>query len=169
MDIKLEVVCLEADEFAETPEVKTAIHSNAMHCCDKFGGFYNNNYSLIHFPSRCLKAKSVPDSCCHLERSGCGNRKIQQFTSENYFNLEIWKDGCLQILQVKMKNDVEPALMVYAGVGVLLAIVELITVVLACAFVAQLGRRRRRELGQWDRTVAADEYLPSLTSKETNF
>jgi len=58
---------------------------------------------------------------------------------------------------------------VYAGVGVLLAIVELITVVLACAFVAQLGRRRRRELGQWDRTVAADEYLPSLTSKETNF
>jgi len=111
MDIKLEVVCLEADEFAETPEVKTAIHSNAMHCCDKFGGFYNNNYSLIHFPSRCLKAKSVPDSCCHLERSGCGNRKIQQFTSENYFNLEIWKDGCLQILQVKMKNDVEPALM----------------------------------------------------------
>ena len=131
-----------------------------------------------------MKAKSVPDSCCHLERSGCGNRKIQQFTSENYFNLEIWKDGCLQILQVKMKNDVEPALMgnkysnfartrncvsVYAGVGVLLAIVELITVVLACAFVAQLGRRRRRELGQWDRTVVADEYLPSLTSKETNF
>ena len=25
-----EVVCLEADEFAETPEVKTAIHPNAM-------------------------------------------------------------------------------------------------------------------------------------------
>jgi len=135
-----------------------------LRCCG--GVNYENGFQEWE---SVLQAKSVPDSCCHLERSGCGNRKIQQFTSENYFNLEIWKDGCLQILQVKMKNDVEPALMVYAGVGVLLAIVELITVVLACAFVAQLGRRRRRELGQWDRRVVADEYLPSLTSKETNF
>ena len=33
----------------------------------------------------------------------------------------------------------------YACVGVLLAIVELVTVVLACAYVAQITRRRRRD------------------------
>jgi hypothetical protein len=43
-------------------------------------------------------------------------------------------------------------------------------VVLACAYVAQIGRRRRRE-EMYSRAATADdqEFLPSLTSKETNF
>ena len=107
-------------------------------------------------------------SCCHIVDEGCGRDKLEDDRISRY-DLGIWKDGCVEILRHKMRTEVKTVLMVYTFLGALLAIVELITVVLACAFVAQLGRRRRRELGQWDRTVVADEYLPSLTSKETNF
>ena len=36
-------------------------------------------------------------------------------------------------------------MIVYAVIGVILGLVELITVVLACAYVAQITRKRRRE------------------------
>ena len=38
-----------------------------------------------------------------------------------------------------------PMMIVYAVIGVILGLVELITVVLACAYVAQITRKRRRE------------------------
>jgi len=118
---------------------------------------------------------SVPDSCCRKETEFCGKDKISSFTSQRAFiDLGIWKDGCLDILQLKISNEVVPMLLVYAGVGALLAIVELITVVLACAYVAQIGRRIRRDEHMWKRTGTAavgneEEYLPSLNAKETNF
>ena len=36
-------------------------------------------------------------------------------------------------------------MIVYAVIGVVLGLVELVTVVLACAYVAQITRKRRRE------------------------
>merc|ERR1719251_713822 len=89
---------------------------------------------------------SVPDSCCHQVSEHCGNQIISrsQSNSNVFLDLNIWKDGCIEILMVKMRNDVVPMLMVYAGVGVILAIVELITVVLACAYVAQISRRDKK-------------------------
>ena len=87
-------------------------------------------------------------------------------------DIGIWKDGCLEILKQKMRDDIMPFLMIYAGLGVLLALVELITVVLACAYVAQITRRDRRQKHNFDRTGNArneEEYLPALSSKETNF
>jgi len=109
----------------------------------------------------------VPDSCCHEEVEGCGRNKI---TQENYrLDLGIWKDGCIEILRYKLRDEVAPVLIIYSGVGVLLAIVELITVVLACSYIAQISRRRRRdELFTRAATANDEEYLPSL-SKETNF
>ena len=89
------------------------------------------------------------------------------------FNLGIWKDGCVEILLQKFEDDVKPFLMVYALLGVLMAIVELGTVVLACAYVAQINRRDKRNQHTWERTGGnthnEEEYLPALTSKETNF
>ena len=52
----------------------------------------------------------------------------------------------------------------------LLAIVELITVVLACSYIAQISRRRRRdEMFPRAATANDEEYLSSLTSRETDF
>ena len=46
------------------------------------------------------------------------------------------------IIQVMLKRDLieYPFAWVYIGVGLILALVELITVVLACAYVAQINR-----------------------------
>ena len=77
-------------------------------------------------------------------------------------DIGIWKDGCIEILEVRpsenrwveveqtqvliiqvmLKRDLieYPFAWVYIGVGLILALVELITVVLACAYVAQINR-----------------------------
>jgi len=111
----------------------------------------------------------VPDSCCHEEHEDCGEGK--NIARPNLISLGIYKDGCIAIIKTKLKNEVEPLMIVYACVGVLIAIVEMITVVLACAYVAQISRRRRRDEIYTRAATAAsgeDEYLPAL-SKETNF
>ena len=51
--------------------------------------------------------------------------------------------------QDKLETDVLPMMIVYAVIGVILGLVELITVVLACAYVAQITRKRRREDKGW--------------------
>ena len=61
--------------------------------------------------------------------------------------------GCLDILKDRLKDDVIPMMIVYACVGVLLALVELITTVLACAYIAQISRKRRREDQMWRHTA----------------
>jgi len=116
--------------------------------------------------------QGVPDSCCHEVSKGCGqNDRVVNFANTYNERLGIWKDGCLEILNVKLKNEVVLLLIVYSGVSVLLALVELITVVFACSYIAQIGRRRRRD-EMFSRAASAahdDEYLPALTSRETNF
>jgi len=115
----------------------------------------------------------VPDSCCHPDRTdqGCGKGKITLSQESLQNNLGIWKDGCLEILKEKLKLEVSPMLIVYSGVGVLLALVELITVVFACSYIAQISRRTRRaELFSRADTANGEEYQPSLNGKhETNF
>ena len=54
---------------------------------------------------------------------------------------QIFVDGCMEIIEDKLEDDVVPMMVVYACVGVILAIVELVSVVLACAYVAQINRR----------------------------
>lgn len=116
-------------------------------------------------------SKDVPDSCCHSVTEGCGKDKLED-DSFSRWDLGIWKDGCVEILRYKMKTEVKPILLGYTFLGALLAIVELITVVLACAYVAQINRRDKRQRHTNDRmgnAHAEDEYLPALASKETNF
>jgi len=58
-------------------------------------------------------------------------------------------DGCLALLQTRLDSDVVNMMIVYACVGVLLALVELISVVLAAAYVAQITRKIKREDNMW--------------------
>ena len=46
----------------------------------------------------------------------------------------------MEIIEDKLKDDVVPMMIVYTCLGVILAIVELISLVLACVYVAQIRR-----------------------------
>jgi len=129
------------------------------------------NVRYSQSPGRDDNGKDVPDSCCHNVDEGCGKDKLADDRISRY-DLGIWKDGCVEILRHKMRTEVKTVLLVYTFLGAILAIVELITVVLACAYVAQINRRDRRQQHMYDRTGNAhveEEYLPAISSKETNF
>lgn len=116
-----------------------------MHCC---GG---NNFLTGYNDYRSTPIGqnfSVPDSCCHEPLENCG-RNIFKETPEQIRN-KIFVNGCLTLLKDQLEGDVVPMLIVYACVGVILAIVELITVVLSSAYVAQITRRERREERAWN-------------------
>lgn len=105
-----------------------------LHCCGGQGkaNGYTQWYNRID-------GTDVPDSCCHNEEEGCGNDiqgKTIREVSEKIFII-----GCMEIIRDKLEGDVVPMMVVYACVGVLLAIIELICVVLACAYIAQINRR----------------------------
>jgi hypothetical protein len=111
-----------------------------LHCC---GG---NNFLTGYNDYRSTPIganNSVPDSCCHNIIEGCGRNLLSQ--NEDQIRNTIFVDGCLTILKTKLKNDVIPMMIVYAVVGVILALLELITVVLASAYVAQITRKLGRE------------------------
>ena len=91
-------------------------------------------------------------------------------------DLGIWKDGCLEILKTKLKREVANILLGqkmkmlmilfmitegYVCLGVLSSLVELITVVMACSYVAQITRRIRRE----KELIQSEEYLTPCTRK----
>ena len=86
----------------------------------------------------------VPDSCCHQEGENCG-KGVLGTMGENQVRSRIFVDGCLEILQQWMEDDIDPMISVYSGVGIAIALVELIATVLVCAYVAQINRRRQRE------------------------
>ena len=91
-------------------------------------------------------------------------------------DLDIWKDGCIEVLRQKMKVEVKPMLLAYVGVGVVLALVELITVVLASAYTAQISRGSRKDKFAWQRRQGGADVVrnqaetrPVLRTTETNF
>jgi hypothetical protein len=120
-----------------------------LHCCG--GNNYQTGYSDYR-NSPVGKNFSVPDSCCHTETEFCGQNIFRK--QEQEIRNTIFVEGCLMILQDKLDNDVIPMMVVYACVGVLLALVELITVVLACAFIAQITRKVNREDKMWRQGTA---------------
>jgi hypothetical protein len=81
---------------------------------------------------------SVPDSCCHTPSPGCGLYLFKD-SLDQILN-RIFVDGCLTLLQYNLENDVVPMMVAYAVIGVILALIELITIVLASAYVAQITR-----------------------------
>jgi len=139
-----------------------------LRCCG--GQDFDIGYQSWKSATIGINTHSVPDSCCHEETENCGQGKVTHRPGQ--INLGIYKDGCIAIIKSKLIHEVEPLMIVYACIGVLIAIVEMITVVLACAYIAQISRRRRRdEIYTRAANATGDdtEYLASLNSKETNF
>ena len=74
------------------------------------------------------------------ERISWGIQKIQS---------EIFAQGCIEILQKWLLMDIDPMISIYTAIGVSIAMIEIITVVLASAYVAQISRRQLREEIMW--------------------
>jgi len=98
---------------------------------------------------------SVPDSCCINYNLNCGVNVFK--TSKESIRNTIWTTGCLTALKYQMDNNLVTMMNVYSGVGVLIALVELIAVVLTCAYIAQISRRRSREEMMWNSVRNADD------------
>ncbi|XP_040563484.1 CD63 antigen [Lepeophtheirus salmonis] len=114
---------------------------SGLHCCggQNFLTGYNDYRNTAIGGNN-----SVPDSCCHEMEKNCGKGVFSR--TETEVRNSIYVNGCLTVLKDKLDNEVTPMMIVYAVVGVVLAITEIITIVLACAYVAQLNRRRRRDM-----------------------
>jgi hypothetical protein len=72
-----------------------------------------------------------------------------------------------------MREDVNPMITVYAIVGIIIALTELIAVVLVSAYVAQISRRRQREEMMWNAVRGDDgdgrhEMTPMHTIDKTS-
>ena len=64
---------------------------------------------------------------------------------------KIWLHGCIEILKSMMRNELVETgtAWVYISLGLLLALLELVTVALAAAFVAQINRSLPGRHGVW--------------------
>jgi len=140
---------------AETLPVGAATENMKLYNTDST---VRHNWDAMQRDLRCCGAKNfdtgftdwrnilqdnVPDSCCHHEEYQCGVDK--QRRNKVWTDLQIWRDGCLEILQIKIRSEVLVVLVVYMMVGVAMAVLELVTVAVACAYVAQITRRIRHK------------------------
>ena len=85
------------------------------------------------------KNNAVPDSCCLEPQEKCGHGIFDQ--SFETITHKIYTHGCLNIIESKLEGQVVPILLGYAGVGTVLALIQLLTIVFACSYSAQISRR----------------------------
>lgn len=111
---------------------------------------------------------SVPDSCCRTETEGCGYNIFSQ--SLQQIRNVIFVDGCLTVLQLLLDEDVVPIMAAYAAIGILIALAKLVALVLSCAFMAQISRKRQREEMVWSAVRTNDhEDMPDMANSSNNF
>jgi uncharacterized membrane protein YiaA len=133
-----------------------------LHCCggDGYGDGYQDWIGNLGTGNE----NDVPDSCCQTQSEGCG-RNVGSGSTDS-IRSRIFVDGCMEIIKDKLEDDVVPMMVVYACIGVVLAIVELISCVLSCAYVAQLNRRTSRtDAGLWRYADANAHTYPDETDR----
>jgi len=82
---------------------------------------------------------SVPDSCCHMEVKDCGKGLASQ--RPGIINPGIYRDGCITILKIKLVKEVIPILDGYIGFGVIIVLVEILTILMAFYHAYQLHKQ----------------------------
>ena len=131
-----------------------------MRCCGGIGQL--DGYQIYSNVDGLGTQNNVPDSCCRTVQEGCGKGLFSKQTDEK--NRVIWTTGCYTALKYRLDNDVKTIMAVYAGVGVLIALIELIAVVLTCAYVAQITRRLAREELMWNATHHHSDEMDHLNA-----
>jgi hypothetical protein len=109
-----------------------------MMCCG--GNNWNRGYLDYQGTSIGRDGNSVPDTCCINPTEGCGRGILIE--AEQTLRNKIFVHGCVEMLIRWMKNEVFTLIPIYAVVSLAVALVEIVTVALASAYVAQITRRR---------------------------
>jgi len=105
----------------------------------------------------------VPLSCCLIEQSGCagfGSQIFQDLRPER----KIYTHGCMTVIDKRMKRDVHPLLLTYIICAVVLALIEIISVVLASAYVAAISRKSKRTGDRMGMYSKPNDYSKPITS-----
>jgi len=158
------------DEGWEWVKPKWDRIQSQLRCCgasESINYGYHDYQSADAFQTKHSGQVSVPDSCCKERSEGCG---VGKYDTGVLPNPSFFTDGCLAILKELLKNEVASIMNLYMALGLILALVELVTVVLSCAYVAQITRRQKAQ-DQYSRPADAngDEYVPSLKTRESTF
>jgi len=113
--------------------------------------------------------KDVPQSCCQEPGiKECGKNVMD--SDRALRDLHIWVVGCMEIIELKLLHEAAPLLYVYSGVGVILALMKIITVAIACSYIAQITRRiKKAEKVVMVNGGEEDQYLQPSDGKETFF
>lgn len=115
------------------------------------------------------KNNGVPPSCCLDEESGCsgsGSEIFQELRPER----KIYVHGCMAVISKRLERDVQPVLLTYIVCAVVLALLEIISLVLASAYAAAISRKTRREedrLGMYKQplTSGSTKYSDILSNR----
>jgi len=126
-------------------------------CCGVHA--FNEGYKTWRNVDVGIDGDSVPDSCCLQPEEGCGRGRFRE--SEVTVDLYIHTHGCLAVLESKLQNGVVPVLLGYSGVGVLLALAEMLSAVLAFVYAGHLSRAAKEKAMGGDFRQAGHVSVPS--------
>jgi len=128
-------------EYGINPEVTKSWDDMQTHmmCCG--GNSWRTGYTDYQHTS--LAKEDVPDTCCIEPTEGCGRGILAVGQSPRDIQEKIFVHGCVKILSRWMENEVVGLIPMFAGVFLTTAFVEIMTVVLLSAYVAQITRRHR--------------------------
>jgi len=84
----------------------------------------------------------IPDSCCIKESEGCAQSVID-VTDQLYD--QIYLHGCFYIMKIRYTRDILPVLLAYIISGVVLALITIVTLVVAAAYVAAITRNEKQD------------------------
>ncbi len=115
-----------------------------FNCCGGVG--FNDGYTAWRNADIGLD-NAVPDSCC-LRREqqperNCGSERLSE--SGVTVDQHIHTHGCLTVMHPKLEGQVVPILLGYAGVGTLLALLQLLCVVFAFSYSSSIARYRKHD------------------------
>jgi len=79
------------------------------------------------------------------EVNNCGLGTGEGIFQDLYPGHSIFTHGCLTILEGRLERDVEPVLIAYIGCAVVLALLQILGLVLAAAYVAAITRKMKPE------------------------
>lgn len=132
-------VVTDVADYGENPYTRSKWDTlqKEFHCCG--GVNFNTGYMTWRTSDIGSKNNAVPDSCCLEPQEKCGHGIFDQ--SFETITHKIYTHGCLNIIESKLEGQVVPVLLGYAGVGTVLALIQLLTIVFACSYSAQISRR----------------------------
>jgi len=149
------------------PEVKERWDTlqRDFQCCGAGGGQgWHTGYKswervvTLSQGSQRIQGKGVPTSCCLMEEN------CQQENNSIFKDLHpertIYVHGCMTVLGRRLRRDVLPLLLTYIGCAVLLALIQILSLVLASAYAAAISRKNKRPESR------AGQYAPPLLQQQ---